>query len=112
MLKLKEIEIPIYNYTIEFVSGYIGEVVDYYRDVENVELGVDKNHAACTWDLGHKSVIWFDEDTITIFVMNHEIGHAIFNMMNCIGLELTDQEAFCYSQEYVLKEAVKYIQMN
>lgn len=48
MLKLKEIEIPIYNYTIEFVSGYIGEVVDYYRDVENVELGVDKNHAACT----------------------------------------------------------------
>ena len=44
--------------------------------------------------------------------MNHEIGHAIFNMMNCIGLELTDQEAFCYSQEYVLKEAVKYIQMN
>lgn len=112
MLKLKEIEIPIYNYRIEFVSGYIGEVVDYYRDVENVELEINGNHQASTWDLGYKSVIWFDEEDITIFIMNHEIGHAIFNMMNCIGLELTDQEAFCYSQEYVLKEAVKYIKMN
>jgi hypothetical protein len=44
--------------------------------------------------------------------MNHEIAHAIFNMIDTIGLELSDQEAFCYSQEYVLKEACKYIKMN
>lgn len=112
MIKLKEINVPIYDYKIEFVSGYIGEIVDYYRDVDGFVLESDSNHVACTWNLGYKSVIWFDEDTITIYVMNHEIAHAIFNMIDTIGLELSDQEAFCYSQEYVLKEACKYIKMN
>lgn len=109
---MKEIEVPIYNYKIEFVSGYIGEVVDYYRDVDSVELEVNNNHVACTWNLSNKSVIWFEEETIDVFIMNHEIAHAIFAMMNCIGLELTDEEVFCYSQEYVLKEVTKYIKMN
>ena len=42
----------------------------------------------------------------------HEVAHAIFGMMDKIGLELTDQEAFCYSQEYVLEEILKCIQFT
>jgi hypothetical protein len=48
MIKLKEINVPIYDYKIEFVSGYIGEIIDYYRDVDGFVLESDSNHVACT----------------------------------------------------------------
>ena len=45
-------------------------------------------------------------------MINHEIAHAIFGMMEKIGLDVSDQEAFCYSQEYVLEEFLKCIQFT
>jgi hypothetical protein len=45
-------------------------------------------------------------------MLNHEIAHAVFGMMDKVGLEVTDQEVFCYSQEYVLEEILKCIQFT
>ena len=36
-LKLKELKIPIFNYTVSFISGDINEAVRYLEDVEEVE---------------------------------------------------------------------------
>ena len=112
MLKFKTITIPIYNYTIEFISGDPYETIEYIQNVYNIEPQYDEYWSACCWYIKGRSIIWFEEDTITIPMLNHEIAHAIFGMMDRIGLELTDQEAFCYSQEYVLEEILKCIQFT
>lgn len=112
MLKFKVVKIPIYDYTIEFISGDPYETIAYIQGVYNVEPEYDEYWSACCWYIKGRSIIWFEEDTITIPMLNHEIAHAIFGMMNRIGLELTDQEAFCYSQEYVLEEILKCIQFT
>jgi hypothetical protein len=41
--------------------------------------------------------------------MYHELGHITFNIMTDIGMEITDQEAFCYIQEYLFEQISKYV---
>lgn len=36
----------------------------------------------------------------------HELSHAVFDLMLYIGLELTDQEAFCYLLEFLVEQCV------
>lgn len=112
MLKFKVITVPIYNYKIEFVSGDPYEVIEYIQSVYNVEVEFDEYWSACCWYIKGRSIIWFEEGTVTIPIINHEIGHAIFGMMDKVGLDLKDQEVFCYSQEYVLEEILKCIQFT
>lgn len=47
-LKLKELKIPIFNYTVLFISGDIDEAVKYLEDVEDVVLEYDHSCMACT----------------------------------------------------------------
>ena len=47
-LKLKEIRIPIFNYTVSFISGDIDEAVNYLEDVEDIVLEYDRDCMACT----------------------------------------------------------------
>ena len=47
-LKLKELKIPIFNYTVSFISGDINEVVRYLEDVEDIVLEYDPDCMACT----------------------------------------------------------------
>lgn len=107
MLKFKTIKVPIFNWKIEFISGELIETVNYIQDVYNTIPIYDPNFTACCWQIKGQSIIWFEEETVTVPIINHEIGHAIFDMMIDRGIELTDQEVFCYSQEYVLEEFLK-----
>ena len=102
----------MFNYNVEFISGDIHEVANYISDVDDVTLEYDLDCSACTWTYSGKSVIWFDENTITIPIMIHELGHVVFGMMDRMGLELRDQEVFCYTQEYLIREVLKYIRFN
>ena len=111
-LKLKELKIPIFNYIVSFISGDINEAVRYLEDVEDVVLSYDENCMACTWSYGGKSTIWFDEETITLPIMTHELVHAIFAMAEKLGIEFDDQEVFCYTIEYLLEEIMKYVKFN
>jgi hypothetical protein len=67
---------------------------------------------ACTWSYRGKSTIWFDEATITIPVITHELIHVVYAMSNRLGIECGDQEVFCYTVEYLLEELMKYIKFN
>ena len=111
-LKLKELKIPIFNYTVLFISGDIDEAVGYLEDVENVVLQYDNSCLACTWSYRGKSAIWFDEDTITLPVMTHELIHVTYAMAERLGIEFGDQEVFCYTVEFLLEEVLKYIKFN
>ena len=111
-LKLKEIRIPIFNYTVSFISGDIDEAVNYLEDVEDIVLEYDRDCMACTWSYRGKTTIWFDESTITIPIMTHELIHATYAMAEKLGINVYDQEVFCYTVEYLLEELIKYIKFN
>ena len=111
-LKLKELKIPIFNYTVSFISGDINESVRYLEDVEDIVLEYDPDCMACTWSYRGKSAVWFDESTITIPIMTHELIHVTYAMAEKLGIEFDDQEIFCYTVEYLLEEAMKYIKFN
>lgn len=111
-LKLKELKIPIFNYKVNFISGDINEAVRYLEDVEDIVLSYSEDCMACMWSYRGMSTIWFDENTITIPIMTHELIHATYAMAEKLGIEFDDQEVFCYTVEYLLEEVMKYVKFN
>lgn len=111
-LKLKELKIPVFNYKVSFISGNISEAVRYLEDAEDVLLDYDVDCLACTWAYNGKSTVWFDESTITIPIMTHELIHVTYAMAIKLGIAFDDQEVFCYTVEYLLEELMKYIKFN
>ena len=41
---------------------------------------------------------------VTVPIIAHELDHAVFDLMLDLGLELTDQEAFCYLDEFLMEQ--------
>ena len=115
MIKIEKITIPIYNQWVYFILGNPYEVQDYladaYRDRFDFDPGVTN---AVTLHKGLTTWIWFDTETVTVPVIVHELVHAVFDLMIDLGLELTDQEAFCYLDEFLMEKCVNLyaIQMD
>lgn len=115
MIKVREIKIPLYNQFVYFVLGDPYEVQDYLRDAYRGDFSFNPDEDSAV--VLHRcliSWIWFDLEKVTVPIIVHELGHAVFDLMNDIGLELTDQEAFCYIQEYLMEPCVELfaIQMD
>lgn len=53
-------------------------------------------------------------ENITVPLIVHELDHAVFELMIDLGLELTDQEAFCYLDEFLMEQCLNLfvIQMD
>lgn len=105
MLLKHDIPIPIYDKIVYILIGDAQEVQDYLTDVYSGDFSFDPNttDAICLhYDL--TNWIWFDPNTVTPSIIVHELAHAVFNLMSDIGLDFSDQEAFCYLQEYLVKE--------
>lgn len=107
MIKLEKITIPIYNQWVYFILGDPYEVQDYlsdaYRDRFDFDPGVTN---AVALHKGLITWIWFDTETVTVPIIAHELDHAVFDLMIDLGLELTDQEAFCYLDEFLMERCV------
>ena len=107
MIQIKEVTIPIYNQKVYFLIGDPYDVQDYLRDKYRGDFsfdpdftnGIALHRALTTW-------IWFDCNTITVPIIAHELDHAVFDLMIDLGLELTDQEAFCYLDEFLMEQCV------
>lgn len=93
---------------INFIAGPYDEFLQYIADYHNKIMQPDCNIAE-THYIDGIHYIWFEENTITIPIMIHELGHVVFNVMHCLGIELTDQEFFCYTQEYLFEQIYKYV---
>ena len=105
MLLTHQINIPIYRKSISFILGDPQEVKDYIYDTTGYHCSFDETFTdGVEIHIGMFSWIWFDADKITPGILVHELGHAVFDLMDDIGLEKTDQEAFCYLQEYLFDE--------
>lgn len=107
MIKIEERYIPIYHQLVYFILGDPYEVQDYLTDVyrDNFEFNPQTANAVVLHN--HlTSWIWFDHKNITVPIIAHELDHAVFDLMIDLGLELTDQEAFCYLDEWLMEQCV------
>lgn len=105
MLLTHQINIPIYKKAISFILGDPQEVKDYIYDVFGYNCTFNEEQTdAVEIHIGMFSYIWFDPEKITLGILAHELSHAVFDLMDDIGLEKTDQEAFCYLLEYLIDE--------
>lgn len=115
MIKIKEVKIPLYDQTVYIILGDPYEVQDYLRDAYRGDFSFDPSTSnAVALHRKLTSWIWFDLETVTVPIIAHELSHAVFDLMLDIGLELSDQEAFCYIIEYLMEPCVELfaIQMD
>lgn len=109
---MKGIWIPIYNQQIRLISGDLEECLDYLRDVYHTDQNTipfqSGTRAAC-YNVNDDIWVYINMDDIDIPMLSHELSHATFDLMEYVGLELSDQEAFCYLQEYIFEEVLKFM---
>ena len=98
----------MYPVEVNFIAGDYIEFLEYLSWYHGCTVE-PLNNVAETHDINGFNYIWFEEDTITGPIMVHELGHTVFNIMNHLGLDIKDQEAFCYMQEYLYEEISKYV---
>ncbi len=81
------------------------EVQDWLADTKGTDASfdVDFTDAICI-HIGTTSYIWFDSDRIDVPTIVHELCHATFDMMKDVGLDIHDQEAFCYIIGYLVEQ--------
>ena len=105
MLLIHEIKIPIYRQSIYILIGDPYEFQDYLKDIEGLD-GATFNpnttdaicmHYYCT------SWIWMRSDS-DVSILMHELCHAVFDLMEDVGLDKSDQEAFCYIIQYLVEQ--------
>lgn len=110
---IQTITIPIYNQKINLISGDREECIDYLNDLYttggNLNINWLEKTRAATYNINDDIWIYIDLYDVSIPILVHELSHATFDVMNFIGLELSDQEAFCYLQEFLLEETLKYL---
>ena len=104
MLLTHKIKIPIYEQSVYLLIGDPYEVQDYLRYTESGDFSFDvpTTDAICL-HRGTTSWIWMKEDC-TVDVLIHELCHAAFDLMEDVGLDKSDQEAFCYLIQYLVNE--------
>ena len=105
MLKTLKLEIPIFSQDVWVILGPPYEVQDYLHDVYDGDFSFNPNqtNAICLHQ-GTTSWIWWDEKSITIPILVHELGHGTFDLMEDLGILREDQEVFCYIQEWLLTQ--------
>ena len=103
-MKAKKIPIPIYNTEITVLNCTKEQLERYYSNVLDVDIDVSNGaaQAACIQLCG-RILIWWDTPP-TIPILAHEVCHAAFLVLNSRGVDPSDQEAFCYLVEYILKQ--------
>lgn len=105
MLLTHQINIPIYNKILNFILGDASEVKEYLFDTTGYNCTFNENSSdAVEIHIGLTSWIWFNPERITVGILVHELSHAVFDLMEDLGLEKSDQEAFCYLIEFLIEQ--------
>ena len=122
MAKAFEVHIPIYNKYIYVLVGTPKESVDALKEryeiedrhaetlIEHLEKHSKCSNGLFTWDEDSNTyTIWLSRVPDTIGwegVLLHEINHAVFRLLDELGMEHTNasDEAYSYLSEYLYVE--------
>ena len=112
MLLTHKTSIPIYNQSVLFIIGDPIETQDYLSDVHRKDFSFNSDETdAIAFHCGLDHIIWLSSE-ISFPELTHELGHATFDIMLDIGLDLHDQEAFCYLQQFLVEECGKIFEIS
>lgn len=101
-LMIFHIKVPIYNQEIVVVIGDYTEWSEYLKHNYDYDLTIRKQDALTVNILGREIIFLPHKFTTSLLV--HEIGHVVLDMVETFQLDLLDQEAICYLQEYIFTQ--------
>lgn len=105
MLLIHKINVPIYNSDVIIIVGDGQEAQEYMSSMNNgcdFSFESDKCDGIC-FTLFKRSYIWLRDD-VSFQTLTHELCHCVFGIMRDVGLDVTDEEAFCYLIHYLLNQ--------
>lgn len=101
---VKKIRIPIFNQNVNLICGGFQESVEYLSALHGKQVVLCENIDGVCYTIDDQVYVILDPSYITLPTLIHELGHATFEVMNNVGLEIDDQEAFCYLQSYIFEQ--------
>ena len=100
----KKIKIPIFNQDVNLICGNFQESVEYLSHLHGKDIIRMDNIDGICYTIDEQIYLILDAGYITLPVIVHESAHATFELMNIVGLNIDDQEAFCYIQSFIFEE--------
>ncbi len=93
--------------------SYIGQHEIELTPEEVEALEMEDNVRGKTIPLSNKSIVIRLRDKRDVPVISHEISHAIFAMMEVVGIHLCEHtdEVFAYLQQYYLEEIMNHYKL-
>lgn len=100
----KTIKIPIFNQDINLICGDFQESVEYISRLHGKDVILINNIDGVVYNIDEQIYLILDASYITLSTIVHESGHVTFELMDRVGLDVNDQEAFCYIQTFIFRE--------
>ena|SRR3990167_6981067 len=122
-LKFFLIKGTVYPFDVLVSTAELDEVIKYIKTKKNYELNDEEKDLLPLEGTGRTTMLKGGQVIvrlkkaktsigIELDVLSHELNHAVFFIFDRIGIKHTidSDEAFCYYQQYLLKEVLKEIQ--
>ncbi len=103
-------KVPIFNQKIKILCG-TRNALEYKFSKDDIKLdNIDIADGGC-FGLNEYIYIWFEKNP-TIPIIVHESGHCVYAIMKTYGLNIEDEELFCYLQEFIIYNILQCVKIT
>ena len=102
--------VPIFNQNITILVGSRADIENWFENNEIFTQLSPHADAACLGFDG-ELYIWFNNKPQLSTVI-HEVAHSVFNIIKTRGLDMEDEEVFCYLQEFIIEQILLCVKVT
>ena len=102
--------IPIFNQKIKVLIGKRSSIEKLFSENDIVLDNLNNADAAC-FGIDNYLYLWFESNP-NLSVMCHEVGHCVYAIIKSRGLDIEDEELFCYLQEFIIDNILKCVKVT
>ena len=102
--------VPIFNQNIIVLIGYRADIETWFED-KNVFTELSPNADAACLGFDGELYIWLTPKPQLSTVI-HEVAHSVFNIIKTRGLDMEDEEVFCYLQEFIIEQILSCVKVT
>lgn len=103
-------EVPIFNQKFKIIIGKNQDVKSLFEQEDVILEDFDNADAAC-FGIDNLIYLWFEPNP-TFSVVVHESAHAVFALIRSRGLDIKDEEVFCYLHEFIVDSILKCVKVT
>lgn len=107
MITKRTINIPIFNQSVIILLGDKNEIITYLQDsygTDQLNDLLDKGFIAACCNYNGLPHIVLDEKDFQFGHFLHELAHSVYCILNWVGVDIHDEEVFCYLYQYLYEE--------